>query len=80
MWKGVRMTHWIEIDARRLEPPMPMIRILEAVATLPADSALVARTDRRPMLLLEELPRRGFAGESEPAPDGDGYVTRIQRL
>ena len=74
------MTHWIEIDARGLEPPMPMVRILEAVATLPADSAVIARTDREPFFLLAELPRRGFAGESEPAPDGEGYVTKIQRL
>ena len=74
------MTHWIEIDARGLEPPMPMVRILEAVAALPADSAVIARTDRQPMLLLDELPRRGFAGKSEPASDGGGYVTRIQRI
>ncbi len=74
------MTHWIEIDARGLEPPMPMVRILEAVAALPADSAVIARTDRPPMLLLDELPRRGFAGASEPAPDGEGYVTKIQRV
>lgn len=74
------MTHWIEIDARGLEPPMPMVRILEAVATLLADSAIIARTDRHPMLLLDELPRRGFAGASEPAPNGEGYVTKIQRV
>lgn len=73
------MTHWIEIDARGLEPPMPLVRILEAVATMPAESAVLARTDRQPMLLLDELPRRGFAGASEPAPDGEGYVTKIQR-
>lgn len=74
------MIQWIEIDARGLEPPEPLVRILEATAALAGDSALLARTDRRPMLLLEELPRRGFSGESEPAPDGKGYVTKIQRL
>ena len=72
------MQFWIEIDARGLEPPMPMVRILEAVAMLPADTGLVARTDLKPMFLLEELPRRGFTGESEP--DGATYVTRIQPL
>lgn len=59
---------------------MPMVRILEAVAALPADGAVIARTDRQPMLLLAELPRRGFAGASAPAPDGEGYVTKIQRV
>ena len=72
------MQSWIEIDARGLEPPMPMVRILEAVATLPADTGIVARTDLKPMFLLDELPRRGFAGESEL--DGATYVTRIRPL
>ena len=30
--------------------------------------------------LFDELTHRGFFGESEPAPDGQGYVTKIQRL
>ena len=59
---------------------MPMVLILEALATLPATSGAIASTDRQPFLLLEELPRRGFAGECKPAADGKGYVTRIQRI
>ncbi len=74
------MTEWICIDARGLEPPMPMVRILEALATLPTGIGAIARTDRHPFLLLEELPRRGFAGECEPSPDGQGYVTRIRHI
>ena len=74
------MTQWISIDARGLEPPLPMVRILEAVAAMPDGSAIIARTDRRPMILLDELPCRGLAGESEPAPDGQGYVTKIRRV
>ena len=73
------MTQWIHIDVRGLEPPMPMVRILEAIEKLPADSGAIARTDRQPFLLLEELLRRGFAGECKPAADGQGYVTTIQR-
>lgn len=68
----------IEIDARGLEPPMPMVRILEAIETLPCEKAVVARTDRCPVFLLDELPRRGFAGESQQTPDGS-YVTHIRR-
>ena len=68
----------IEIDARGLEPPMPLVRILEALATISPETAVIARTDRCPLLLLEELPRRGFAGETEETPDGS-YLTHIHR-
>jgi hypothetical protein len=68
----------IEIDARGLEPPMPMVRILEAIETLPGEMAIIAHTDRRPAFLLEELPNRGFAGDTKQEPDGS-YVTYIQR-
>lgn len=68
----------IEIDARGLEPPMPMVRILETIEALSDETLVIARTDRRPFFLLEELPRRGFAGETEEAPDGS-YITHIRR-
>lgn len=68
-----------EIDARGLEPPMPLVRILEALETLPPETVVIARTDRCPLLLLEELPRRGFAGETEETPDGS-YLTHIHRV
>jgi hypothetical protein len=68
----------IMLDARGLEPPMPMIRALEALETLPSGHCLVLHTDRCPVFLLDELPQRGFTGETEAAPDGDGYVTYIQ--
>ena len=68
----------IEIDARGLEPPMPMVRILEVLETLPCQTSLIARTDRRPVFLLDELPRRGFRGEANQTPDGT-YITQIQR-
>jgi hypothetical protein len=43
------MTQWICIDACGLEPPMPMVRILEVLAKLPSDGGAVASTDRQPM-------------------------------
>ena len=68
----------IEIDARGLEPPMPMVRILEVIEALSGEAHVVARTDRRPAFLLAELPRRGFSGQTEEASDG-GYITHISR-
>ena len=70
---------WLTIDVRGLEPPMPLVRVLEALETLPGRSGLIVHTDRRPMLLLEELPRRGFVAVSNLASDGESYVTRIER-
>lgn len=67
----------IELDARGLEPPQPMIRILEALATLPEGAELSARTDRRPMHLYAQLDERGFVGETEEQENGS-YLTRIR--
>ena len=50
----------VELDARGLEPPQPMVKILEAVAGLPAGAMLLAHTDRRPMHLYAQLEDRGF--------------------
>lgn len=69
---------WIEVDARGLEPPMPMVTILEALADLPADAELRAHTDRRPMHLYAQLEERGFTGESEEQTDGS-FITQICR-
>jgi uncharacterized protein (DUF2249 family) len=68
----------VEVDARGLEPPQPMVRILEAVADLPEDTELCAFTDRRPMHLYPQLEQRGFRSQSEEQPDGS-FVTRIRR-
>jgi len=68
----------IEVDARGLEPPQPMVRILEALAEIPEGTELRARTDRRPMHLYPQLEERGFRALSEEQPDGS-FVTRICR-
>lgn len=69
---------WIEVDARGLEPPMPMVTILEALADLPDSAKLRAHTDRRPMHLYAQLEERGFAGETEEQTDGS-FITQIHR-
>jgi TusA-related sulfurtransferase len=68
----------VEVDARGLEPPQPMVRILEALTSLPADATLRARTDRRPMHLYALLEERGLAADTQPEPDGS-FVTYIRR-
>lgn len=68
----------IEIDARGLEPPEPMTRIIEALDRIPPGGSLRARTDRRPVHLLAQLEQRGFTARCEPMPEG-GSVTYIER-
>ena len=67
----------MEVDARGLEPPEPLVRILEAVAALPAGAELRAHTDRRPMHLYSQLEERGFTGQTEEQADGS-FVTHIR--
>jgi len=68
----------IELDARGLEPPQPLVTILEALSNLPNNSALHARTDRRPMHLYPQLDARGFHCTTEEQTDGT-FITKIQR-
>ena len=68
----------IEVDARGLEPPQPLVTILEALATLPEGAHLRARTDRRPMHLYAQLEERGLVGETEEQPDGS-FITNVCR-
>lgn len=68
----------VEVDARGLEPPQPMVKILEAIAALPNGAELRARTNRRPIHLYPHLEERGFVGESEEENDGS-FVTHIRR-
>lgn len=48
------------LDVRGLEPPEPMQRTLEALATLPDGHTLVQVNSRVPRFLLPELESRGF--------------------
>jgi uncharacterized protein (DUF2249 family) len=68
----------LEVDARGLEPPQPLVTILEALATLPEGARLRALTDRRPMHLYAQLEERGFVGESEEHKDGS-FITNVRR-
>lgn len=68
----------VTLDARGLEPPQPLVVILEALERLPEDAEMRARTDRRPMHLYALLEERGYTGESEEQHDGS-FITTICR-
>jgi uncharacterized protein (DUF2249 family) len=67
-----------QIDARGLEPPEPLIRILLALDALPAGVQLRAITDREPCHLFGEAEHRGFRHASTEQPDGS-WVTVLER-
>jgi uncharacterized protein (DUF2249 family) len=57
------------LDVRGLEPPLPMVRVLERLDGLPAGAALTVLHERRPLFLYPQLEERGFQHETdEPEP------------
>ena len=57
------------LDLRNLEPPLPMVRVLEAIETLAAGDTLEVLLERHPRFLYPRLEARGFTHETdEPAP------------
>jgi len=57
------------LDVRGLEPPEPMVKILEALEELIPGEVLEVLHERRPMLLYPQLDDRGFIHETdEPEP------------
>jgi uncharacterized protein (DUF2249 family) len=68
----------VEVDVRGLEPPQPLVKILESLAALPAGAELRAWTDRRPMHLYAQLAERGFAATTEEQPNAS-FLTYIRR-
>ena len=68
----------LEVDARGLEPPQPLVKILETLAELPAGGQIRARTDRRPMHLYAQLEERGFSAQTQEQPDGS-FLTHVRR-
>ena len=66
----------VELDARELEPPRPLMEALAATAVLPTGATLRLHTRWRPALLYDELEKRGFIAESEAQSDGS-FITHI---
>jgi len=63
------------LDVRGLEPPEPMVKILEALERLAPGELLEVLHERRPMLLYPQLDDRGFVHETDEVERG---VTRIR--
>ena len=75
----------LHMDLRGLEPPEPMIAVLQAIDGDEVDMALIARFDREPIFLDPELDDRGWGHELLPSSGGgadgeDGVMLRIARL
>jgi uncharacterized protein (DUF2249 family) len=66
------------VDARGLEPPEPLIRILDALETLRPGARLRAITDRKPCHLFGEAEQRGFRHDTSEQPDGS-WITILER-
>jgi uncharacterized protein (DUF2249 family) len=59
----------VRVDVRGLEPPLPMVRVLEAVETLGPGQRLEVWHDRRPIFLYPQLEARGCRhATDEPEP------------
>jgi uncharacterized protein (DUF2249 family) len=57
------------LDVRGLEPPQPMVRVLEEIDRLGPGAELEVHHDRRPMFLYPQLEERGFTHQTdEPEP------------
>jgi uncharacterized protein (DUF2249 family) len=67
--EGPAGSRTVAIDVRGLEPPQPMVRVLETLDQLGSDDVLEVHHDRRPIFLYPQLEARGFTHETdEPQP------------
>lgn len=69
---------YVDVDTRGLGPPEPLVKILEALPSLPEGGVIRAFTDRRPMHLYAQLEQRGYSGKTLQQPDGS-FVTHVRR-
>lgn len=59
----------LTLDVRGLEPPLPMVLVLERLETLTPDEQLEVVHERRPLFLYPQLDERGAQHETdEPEP------------
>ena len=58
------------LDVRGLEPPQPMVAVLERLETLAPGETLTVIHDRRPIFLYPQLDERGFTHRTDEAEPG----------
>ena len=61
----------VHVDVRGLEPPEPMVMILQLIDSGEAGALLIAHLDREPIFLYPELDDRGWTHEIIPSACGD---------
>lgn len=71
------MMFQVNLDVRGLEPPEPMERVLDALATLGKDSTLVMLIDREPRPLFRILEKNGYTWEMGQGPE-HSFEVRIR--
>jgi len=81
IWRTADAVH---IDLRGLEPPEPMVAVLQAIDGGEVDTALIAYLDREPIFLYPELDDRGWSHELIQSSGGstdceDGVMVRMRR-
>jgi len=77
--RTARPAQVIELDNRGLEPPQPLVRIMNALAEMGDEDILVATMPHRPMHLYPILEERGYSHHTEDLPDGGAKVV-IKRM
>jgi hypothetical protein len=63
------------VDVRGLDPPLPMLRILELADLLAPGQRLVVTHERRPIFLYPLLEERGLSYETEELGPGEVRIT-----
>lgn len=81
IWRADDAVH---IDVRGLDPPEPMVAILNAIDSGEVNTVFVAHLDREPIFLYPELDDRGWSHElvqsSCGSPDcEDGIMLRMEK-
>lgn len=67
---GATVVGPLEVDVRGLEPPLPMVRILELLDRLEPGQVLVVTHERRPTFLYPQLEQRGFSHQTHELEPG----------
>ena len=66
----------VELDVRGMEPPNPLIAILEKLVELGPGARLTVHHHREPVLLYDKLEARGYGARTELQADGH-YLVHI---
>jgi hypothetical protein len=72
-----RSADGVHLDLRGLEPPEPMVTILQMIDR-GEESVLIAHFDREPIFLYPELEERGWTHEMMPSCEGSDCADEVK--